>query len=324
MSDVEKVVDEKVLENSAEKEPVSVLDNLLNEKEKRKPIVDPIEEVEKKAQKQVEQPKKQKDEKSATENQKETASKPSNNTSEKKSEKVNVDEDDEREIEITKLRKALNDSQKWGHTNNKRLKSVVKIVDSLKESGILNDDEFNSLNNLLSSESEPPEIEGKEVNATPLKKMIDKAANRLQDLKSVYEDPLFDKKIQAFDFLIQGMTEEERDNLSDELSEIGDNDFKLVKKMYQIGEEYYNENYKELDEAGGLKELLTAKNDEIKRLQRKIDKLERKVLESNDYDTPTNKIDESADAVKPEKASIHKPNDVLGGLLERRDRSNRQ
>ena len=136
------------------------------------------------------------------------------------------------------------------------------------------------------------------------------------------EDPLFDKKVAAFDFFVNHASEQEKDELVEELESFDPNSLKLAKKMFQIGEKYYEENYKELDEAGGLKELVTVKNTEIKRMQRKIDKLEKELSRYNDYDKPTSRIDELGDT--PEGVSTDEPGDVLGSLIKQRDGSKKR
>ncbi len=254
---------------------------------------------------------------------KENSKKDENKAADKKViESKDVDED-ERDIEVGKLRKALNDSQKWGHTNSKRLKSVVKIIGSLKEQGILNEDEFTNLNSLLSSDSEEPDVEIEKTNANPLDRFINSATKRVDDLREFYEDDvLFDKKLDAFNFFMKHSSEKEQDDLLEELESYDPNSLKLAKRLFKIGEKYYEENYRELDEAGGLKELVTVKNTEIKKMQRKIDKLERELLQYNDYDPSTMKIDELGDTPM-ENLSTDKPGDVLGSLIKERDHKKR-
>ena len=58
-------------------------------------------------------------------------------------------------------------------------------------------------------------------------------------------------------------------------------------------------------------------------MKKKIDKLESKLLQSNDYDSnPTMKIDELSDIVTDD-VTTHKPNDVFGQILKERDRKRR-
>jgi hypothetical protein len=321
MSSVDNVEPVKSFIQAPEEAKVSILDDILKERDSRKSELDIDENPIKPPIKEIKGEKEQKVKKSI-DDEAEEAKKPSEkkHSDDKVSNKTDPkeDEDDEREIEIAKIKKALNDSQKWGHSNNKRLKSVVKIVDSLKDQGILNDDEFNSLSSLLTSDNEPPEIEEAKSITNPLDRFINAANKRLGDLREVFEeDHLFDKKVAAFDFFVNHASEQEKDNLVEELESFDINSLKLAKKLFQIGEKYYEENYKELDEAGGLKELVTAKNTEIKRMQRKIDKLEKELSRYSDYDKPTSRIDELGDT--SENVSTVEPGNVLGSLIKQRD-----
>ncbi len=327
------VENENVIENSSEQTqeqaPVSALDEIFKERDSKKYEDNSKEDNSKELTKEVLQLKKSKDNKIIDKNVdskkkiEDESVEPENKSLSKKVIENNDDDEDDREIELGKLRKALNDSQKWGHTNNKRLKSVVKIINSLKEQEILNEEEFNNLSNLLNSDSEEPDIEVQKVSNDPLDKLILIANKRVADLAELYEDdPLFNKKVEAFDFCIKHSSEIERDEILEEISKFEGSSLKLAKKMYQIGEKYYNENYKELDEAGGLKELVAVKNSEVKRMQRKIDKLERELLQYKDYDIPKLNIDELGDTPM-ENLSTDKPGDVLGSLMIERDRKRR-
>lgn len=322
MSTEDNLIENKV-ENSPKTPQPSVFDEILKEREE---IKDENKSLEKSTEKPSENTKKETTDKKEIKDEKKEEEKEDPKNTEKSVKKETVkkedekDEDDERETEIANLRKSLNDSQRWGHNNNRRLKNTLKAINALKESGTLNEEEFNEISNLLASDSEEPEIESQETSNDPLQNYIRIADSRITDLQEIYdEDPLFTKKIEGFNFFMRHCTPQEREDLIDDLDSIGKNPLKLAKHMYKVGEKYYEENYKELDEAGGLKELLTVKNDEIKRLQRKVDKLERKALESNDYDKPTQRIDELTD-VKDESVSEDKPGDVLGSIISRRDR----
>ncbi len=316
MSVTENVVSEEV--------KVSALDELLSDRDTRKSDVSDEDHINPPIKEKLEQkPSKETKNIENKENLKENIKNIENKDSEKKILENKEEDEDDRELELGKLRKALNDSQKWGHTNNKRLKSVVKIINSLKEQEILNEEEFNNLSTLLSSDSEPPEIEDEKTAVSPLDRFINAANKRMVDLRDMYDgDPLFDKKVNAFDFFFNHASEQEKDDLLEELEGIDINSLKLPKKLFQIGEKYYEENYKELDEAGGLKELITVKNTEIKRMQRKIDKLEKELSQYNDFDKPNLRIDELGDTFT-ENSSTDEPGNVLGSVIKERDNRRR-
>lgn len=326
MSVTNENVDEKLNHAVEEVVPADSLGELfkdrVKDRESRKLEEQTKEEIPEKSEKEVLKIKKSKDSKPSEdkEDSKRSIVEPEVKVSDKKEPEAKVDDDEDRELEVGKLRKALNDSQKWGHTNNKRLKSVVKIVGALKEQGILTEDEFTNLNELLNSDSAEEEAEIVNVNISPMAKLVKIANNRLEDLRELYEDdPLFNKKIAAFDLCINNSSDQEIDDIYDDLETFESTPLKLVKRMYQIGERYYNEGFNEIDKAGGLKNFLFEKNTELKRLQKKIDKLESKLLEYNDHDKPTYKIDELGDTLH-ENVSTDKPGDVLGSLFKERDR----
>lgn len=305
MSDVEKVEQE-----------VSILDDLFNERDSAPPEILQEEEaakpvIKEKVKKETAEPEKEDDEPIEKKDPKEPIDKV-----EKKVEKE-VDEDDKVFAEVEKLKKALTDSQKWGHTSNKRLKSAINMVNSLKDQGALTDDEFSKLSEFLHSDVEEEQKIAPESD-DPLLRLVNIAAKRIDDLRTIYEDdPLFQKKAEAFDFFVNHCSEQEREDILDELKDSEDNDLKLAKKMLKIGEKYYEENYKELDSAGGLKELVSLKNIEIEKMKRKLDKLSRKLAEYEDYDKPNYKIDELGDTGNMVEG---KPGTVIDEIFAERDR----
>jgi hypothetical protein len=319
-------ITKEVVENAVQPEAVknssSVLDDLFKDRDNKKPEPeikqeDPVS-TEKKV-KEVSEPNKTKENK-----QSETKSDPAIEKKEdiKKPQSEDEDEDDPKDREIEKLKKALNDNQKWGHTNNKRLKSVAKKINSMKESGVITESEFSELNEMLQSdqEEEPEKIET--TSNAPLGKFMKIANNKVADLAEIYDPdniPLFNKKIGAFDKFVFEATPEELDDLEEEFEKLQDNPLRLAKRMYQIGEKFYNDHLKEIEEAGGMKEIIAKKNAELEKKQKKIDKLEKELLQYADYDKKsTYKIDElgETEGVK----STDKPGDVLGSLFKERDR----
>lgn len=244
-------------------------------------------------------------------------------TENKTAKKVEPDEDDLRDLEVEKLRKALNDSQKWGHSNNKRLKGTLKMINSLKEEGSLTEDEFSKLNDLLHSDSIEEESVS-EISNNPIVNLSNIANKRIGDLQELYgHDPLFNKKVAAFDSYVRDASEQEIDEILEELEDLKGSPLKLAKKMFDMGENFYNDIYSGLEKSGGLRAFIEEKNSEISRMKKKIDKLETKLLQSNDYDEkPTQKIDELSD-VMTDDVTTYKPNDVLGQTMAERDRRRR-
>lgn len=319
MSAEENNVDEKV--EIQEQPQRSALDDLEDERNGKKTGEPAKEEKVKPTEKEPAEPKTVKEPKSAESKVPAEKKEKSAETAKKVPLKDEDDEDqDPRIAETEKLKKALNDSQKWGHTNNRRLKNAVKMINLLKDEDVLSDDQFSKLHDLLHSDSDEERDQNVTLSESPISNLLQIANQRVTDLEEIYDhDELFRKKLSAFDFLIQNSSEEEIEDIADELEAFKNNPLKLVKKMYTMGENYYNEVYKELDEAGGLKLFVSEKNEEIKRLRKKLDKLEKKRLESSDYDESTNfKIDELGDT---EKATKQKPVSVLDQLEEEQEAS---
>lgn len=311
MSDTENVIEPVLTEKGG-----SALDSLFKERDVIKeegPIKS--EEKPKSPEKEAEEPKKDENKVAPKKESNPKVVETENKGTQKKEE---LDEDEVRTVELDKLKKALNDSQKWGHSNNKRLKSVTKMIASLKEEGILTEDEFVKLNDLLIQDAPEPEIEQVEESKDPFVNLIQKANTRIKDLEEISDDPLFKNKAAVFELYIQNCTEEERENILDELEELKDTPLKLAKKMYSIAESFYNEFYKDLDSAGGIKGFVSQKNSEIQRLQKKVDKLEKKLLEYNDHDKPVSRIDELVDA-EVEGVTQQKPKAILDQLFKERD-----
>jgi hypothetical protein len=328
MSLAEENIEEQAVNTVEESVNPSALDELFKERSERKNSKSLDDGTEAPVKQEVPATKKVKDskpvEKASETNEKDDEGERvvAEKTKDKKPVDTRSDDDEERELEVAKLKKALNDSQKWGHTNNKRLKSVVKIIESLKEQGVLNEDEFYNVNTYLTSDVDEPEFENEKVSSDPLNNLIQIANQRVEDILVIYEDdPLSAKKVQAFKFYVENSSEVERDEILEEVEHLKDSPLKLAKKMFQIGERYYNENYKEIDEAGGLKELMSVKNTEIKRMRKRIDKLEKELLQYNDYDKPVLKMDELGDTLT-EGTLTDEPGDVMGSIL--RERANRK
>jgi DNA repair exonuclease SbcCD ATPase subunit len=294
----------------------SALDSLFKERDTVK-AEGPIKKDEelKVDKKEVKEPKLDDDKESSKNTLKSKTSEIENKVHEKKED---LDEDEVKGVEVEKLKKALNDSQKWGHSNNKRLKSVTKMISSLKEDGAITEDEFTKLNDLLRSDAPEPEIEILEESKDPFVNLIQKANTRISDLEDISDDPLFKNKAAAFLELLKNSSDDEKEDILDQLEEFKDNPLKLAKKMYGMAENFYNEFYKDLDASGGIKGFVSQKNSEIQRLQKKIDKLERKLLEYNDYDKPTSRIDELVDS-EVAGVTTNKPKDTLDQLFKERD-----
>lgn len=219
--------------------------------------------------------------------------------------KIDDDEGDDEPVtelekykkELEKSKKALADSQKWGHTNSKKLKAAIKSAQSLAEQGILTNEETKTLIQSLESEDFEVDAEMMDSNVHPITKYVNAANERFKDLKEIYEDDeMFDQKSEAFNHFLRDGDAEEIEEVLEHLESIKDSPLKIAKYMYKVGEKHFNEIYKDYMEAGGLKKFLSTKNNEIEKLNRKVDKLQKKLLQYEDYDKSNFRIDELSDS----------------------------
>lgn len=268
-----------------------------------------------------EKPLEQKDQKNEDKTDDEKANKVKDNV--KKTSPLEEEDDDHKNSELESIKKSLNDSRKWGHDNNRRLKSALKMLETLKEKESFTEDDFTKLNSLLTSDTAPDSAEDVNTSNDPFINLMNIANTRLDDLREIYEnDEFFDHKVRAFLSAIENSSKEEISDILDEMEEIKKSPLKLAKKMYEIGDKFYKEVYESVETAGGLKAFILEKNAEVARLKKKIDSLEKKMSQSSEYDKPTFKIDELSGNV--DKTTKHRPNDGIGQLFEERDSSYRR
>lgn len=239
-----------------------------------------------------------------------------------------MDEDDEDELvettelqavkkELDKVKKALADSQKWGHTNSRKLKSAIKSAHGLLEQGVLTEEETYNLIHSLESEDYEVDADLLDTNNHPFAKYINVANEKFQDLKDIFEDDEhFDKKVEAFNQFLTDADQEECEELLEELEKLKNSPLKMAKFMFKAGEKHF-ETYRDYLESGGLKKFLAAKNNEIEKLTRKIDKLKNKLLQYEDYDKSNLRIDELSDS---EAMQTESPKSALDQLFGERDR----
>ena len=223
--------------------------------------------------------------------------------------------------ELEKTKKALTENQKWGRTNSQKLKSALKKIQSFTAEGTLTEEEAKDVLSLLESEVEG-ELEPEPYeNLSPVQKILKVANQELENIRKYTDDSLLDKKVRAFDFLLNNASQEEMNEILEELTELQDNPVKLAKRMLLLGEHYYDEVYKDFEESGGLKRFTEKKKSEVEKLQKKIDKLEKKLLQYEEYDKSTFRIDELSDSDKLEPV---KPKSAFDEAVQERDRVQRR
>src|ERR1700735_5611690 len=139
----------------------SILDSLVAKRNQD------VEKIKQAKDKEAEKPKESTDKKvdsKAAENPKAKEPKPVKEVAQKESAVATVSEDDEDEVtealhekEIKKLKKMVSDSTTWGHSNNKKIKALMKEVNSLFQDQALTQEEYDRLTHLSSSDVSEPE-----------------------------------------------------------------------------------------------------------------------------------------------------------------------
>jgi hypothetical protein len=293
---------------------------LLNENENKENVAsnksDPFEEMEQtrkdglpSATTSEEEPEKDKPtkKKPSDENaKKESNEKPSVNTKDEgQEEDIEGSDGNPSEVELLKKdveknKKSLLDAQKWGTKNSQKIKYTLKKLNALIENASFTEDEEKEvldLKKMLESDVDAPFEEDKAANANqhPISKYIDIASEKLGVMKELSDEPeSFHKKYRAFEISLLDYKPDEMELLADELDELKDNPVKLAKKIMDIGEQYYNEYYKEFEETGGFRNLIQKRNKENEKLKKDIDKLKKKLLNYEDFDSPKYKIGEDS------------------------------
>lgn len=189
--------------------------------------------------------------------------------------------------EIEKKTKALTDTQKWGNKNAQKVKEALKITNQLIEDSYLSSDEAQSLLKVLSSEQVDQEEEDDilEKTSTPLKNILRIARPEIENIWRYTEDEMLDKKVHSFDMLLNFSTPEEKEQIIDEIYALKDDPVKMTKRMLSLGQKYYEEVYKDFTEAGGLKQYAAKQSQVIEKMQKRIDKLSKKLQEYEDHDS---------------------------------------
>lgn len=242
--------------------------------------------------------------------------KPFANPKEKEQEEEDISDEEGKPSEVETLKKdieknkkSLLDAQKWGTKNSQKIKYTLKKLNAFIENASFTEDEekeVQDLKRMLESDGDAPFGDGTESHASqhPISKYIDIASEKLGVMKELSDDPdSFYKKYRAFETSLLDYKPDEMELLADELDELKDNPVKLAKKIMDIGEQYYNEYYKEFEEMGGFRNLIQNRNKENEKLKKEIDKLKKKLLNYEDFDSPKYNIGEDSTIETEDKAS---------------------
>lgn len=207
------------------------------------------------------------------------------------------------QAELEKTKKAFTDTQKYGHSNARKIKAAQKKARMLAENGSLSDDEAQGLLELLENEYE--EVE--ETSSDPLKNILKIANRELENFAKYSEDPLLNEKIKSFDLLLSFADEKEVQEILEELNDSIDDPIKLAKKMLSLGDQFHKNSGSEIIATGSIANYIKKQKEEIQKLNKNIDKLTKKVSEYEDYDQPRQRISEvgeSKDASAEKRTSI--------------------
>lgn len=213
--------------------------------------------------------------------------------------------------EFEKTKKALSETKKWAHTNSQKLKNALKKIDEYKAANVFSDEEYNDLSAALTSEA--PEIDYDEVESTPIQTILKLSVDEVENIRKYTDDEQLDDKLDAFSFFLADADKDEVDEAIADIYSLRADKTKMTKKMLSVGKKYYDEVYKDVKEAGGYKKFVAKKNDEVRKLQKKIDKLTKLVSQyDGDFDTPTNKIDELTDSDNFKEGKLDVYEDIFG------------
>lgn len=246
--------------------------------------------------------------------------------------KENHDKDDQPSSEVEVLRKKLEktektlaENHKYGRSNAQKVKNAVKTVQRFADDGLLAEEEAKELLQTLHLEGEIDEEEGiTRYQTSPFSPIFKVANKELENILKYTDDDRLQDKVNAFDYFLSVGSKEEIEEVLEDLTELLDNPLKLARKMLSIGQEVYEESYKGIREAGGFKNYLSQKDQDIEKLQKKIDKLEKKLLQYEDFDKPRYRIDETGSPGMGDVEGGKPANDTISALFDERDKAIRK
>jgi len=196
--------------------------------------------------------------------------------------------------EISKLQDRLLENQKYARKHVQKVKNASKVVNNLITEGILNEEEAKDLLGALQSDEEEPEESYKNDSSffAPFSNIFKVAKKEFDNIQKYTEDDSFQDKLNAFEYLLAFSSQSEIDEIYEDLNELIDDPVKLAKKILNIGKDAYENSYKEIKKAGGIKNIIQEKNRSVEQLKKQIDKLEKKLLQYETYDKPNYRIGE--------------------------------
>ena len=176
--------------------------------------------------------------------------------------------------EYLKLEKKLKETQKWGNENNKKLVAYSKAIEKLKEESGLTDEEASFL--LDYTKHDPIEEQEKPL-LVQFGEVWDKELNYMRKYSQNAQD--IDNYVVSFQNYFQTLNHKEAQELLEELHEIkeSEDEVAFTKKMLDIGKDWYDDFYKDIQEAGSLKNLRGKYQEKEAKLQKTLDKLNKEL-----------------------------------------------
>ena len=262
-----------------------------------------------------------------------------------------MSEADALRAKLEKTEKVLAENQRYGRNNAQKLKNALKAVRKFADDGVLAEEEAEALFGVLQSaplEGLPGTDSGTEgvddprqsspqaglsqaglsqtslSHSSPFAPIFEIANKELQNIFKYTDDELLPDKVKAFDYFLSVGSKEEIANVLEDLTALRDEPVKLARKMLSIGATVYEESYKGISQAGGFREYLAAKEEAVEKMQKKIDKLEKKLLQYEDFDKPRYRIDETGSPGMDDEGNASPARDTISALLAERDKVRRK
>ena len=220
--------------------------------------------------------------------------------------------------ELEKTRKDLQTNRSYGRQNSQKVKTALKAVQNLIEEGSLSEEEAQGLLSSLQIDQEREE-ETPLLPAHPFAPIFKTVGAELEHLRKYTEDEALEDKLTAFEYLIGTAPAEETEEILETLMDLIEEPVKLTREVIAIGTEAYENFYKEIRNAGGTVKYIDSLKKNQESLQKKIDKLTKKLSQYEDYDRPHYRISEMG-----ETENDPHDKDTIGTLFEERDRSVRR
>jgi hypothetical protein len=226
-----------------------------------------------------------------------------------------------------RLEKIAYDQQRFARHEQQKVKDTLKAVEELAEAGDLDEDSANKLLAHLKRESKDKANETFTnniivENPQPLSKYqaILRKAEEENKIFATYvevtEDINARKKLEAFDIYLREASEQEIEVLEEEFSHCK-TPMELLKKVVAKGNEFLDDGLSEFYDHGGFRQYFKAKNETVKKLQKDIDKLNKKLLQYEDQSTAGNWLGSDSSGSETDK---HKDTgDMFDDMLARQE-----